>query len=111
METLRNLKQLNPLTAGFGHFGVINGKNSVREILLEHESFMQKFKSLIIKYYNETPETRYVVENIMPILLPRTDLSVDHNPVFKSVALAIVYGMMTSLGLRSIPKNEMKYIK
>jgi len=111
METLKNLKRLNPLTAGFGHFGVINGKNNVREILLEHESFMKKFKSLIIKYHNETPETKYIVKKIMPIFLSRTDLSVDQNPVFKSVALAIVYGMMISLGLRSIPKNEMKYLK
>lgn len=111
MKTLVNLKQLHPLMAGFGHFGMVNGKNNVREILLDHESLMKKFKSLIIKFYNEKPETRYIVERIMPILLPRTDLSVDDNPVFKSVTLAIVYGMMISLGFRSIPKNEMKYLE
>jgi len=111
MATLKNLKQLNPLMAGFGHFGVINGKNNIREIILEHESFMKKFKALIIKYHSETPETRYIVEKIFPILLPRTDLSFDNYPVFKSVALAIVYGMMISLGFRSIPKEEMKYLK
>ncbi|TKJ19365.1 MAG: hypothetical protein CEE43_15760 [Promethearchaeota archaeon Loki_b32] len=111
MRTLVNLKQLNPLMAGFGHFGVINGKKNVREILLEHESFMELFKSLIIKYHDEKPETKYIVKKVFPILFPRTDLSVDRNPVFKSVTLAIVYGMMISLGLRSIPKEEMKYIK
>ena len=111
MRTLVNLKQLNPLMAGFGHFGVINGKKNVREILLEHESFMELFKSLIIKYHDEKPETKYIVKKIFPILFPRTDLSVDRNPVFKSVTLAIVYGMMISLGLRSVPKEEMKYIK
>lgn len=111
MKTLINLKKLHPLMAGFGHFGMVNGKNNVREILLDHESLMKKFKSLIIKFYNEKPETRYIVERIMPILLPRTDLSVDDNPIFKSVTLAIVYGMMISLGFRSIPKNEMKYLE
>ena len=111
MKTLVNLKQLHPLMVGFGHFGTVNGKNNVREILLDHESLMKKFKSLIIKFYNEKPETRYIVERILPILLPRTDLPVDDNPVFKSVTLAIVYGMMISLGFRSIPKNEMKYLE
>ena len=110
MRTLVNLKQLIPLMAGFGHFGVINGKKNVREILLEHESFMEIFKSLIIKYHDEKPETKYIVKKVFPLLFPRTDLSVDRNPIFKSVTLAIVYGMMISLGLRSIPKEEMKYI-
>lgn len=112
METLVNLKKLKPpLKAGFGHFGVINGKNNVREILLEHETFMKKFKSLIIKYHSEKPETKYILDKIMPTLLPRTDLFVGPNSIFRNIALAIVYGMMTSLGFRSIPKEEMKYIK
>ncbi len=112
METLGNLKKLDsPLKAGFGHFGVINGKNNVREILLEHESFMKKFKSLITKYYNEKPETKYVLKKITPLLLSRTDLSIDHYSVYKNIILAIVYGMMISLGFRSIPKEEMKYLK
>ncbi len=110
MLTLENLKNLYPLKAGFGHFGVVNGKTSVREILLEHETFMKKFRSLIISYYNEKPETKYIVEKIQPILMPRTDLSISEYPVFKSMTLAIVYGMMISCGFRSIPKEEMKYI-
>ena len=112
MRTLENLKKLEyPLKAGFGHFGVINGKNNVREIILEHESFMKKFKSLIVKYHSEKPETKYILDKMMPQLLPRTDLSIGHNSIFRNIALAIVYGMMTSLGFRSIPKEEMKYIK
>ena len=112
METLINLKKLeSPLKAGFGHFGVINGKNNVRDILLEHESFMKKFKSLIVKYYREKPETKYVLDKMMPTLLPRTDFSIGHNSIFNNISLAIVYGMMVSLGFRSIPKEEMKYIK
>ncbi|MFX1503716.1 MAG: hypothetical protein ACFFDH_22335, partial [Promethearchaeota archaeon] len=111
MKTLENLKQLDPLMAGFGHFGVVNGKNNVRETLLEHETFMKIFKTLIIKYHNEKPETKYILEKILPELLPRTDLSIDSNPLYKNIVLGIVYGMMISLGFRTIPKEEMKYLK
>ncbi|MFX1308624.1 MAG: MBL fold metallo-hydrolase [Promethearchaeota archaeon] len=111
MDTLESLKWLNPLMAGFGHFGVVNGKKNVREIILEHESFMMKFKSSIIRLYNEKPKTKYIVEKIMPLLLPRTDLSIDNSSIFNNITLAIVYGMMISLGFRSIPKEEAIYLK
>jgi len=111
MDTIGCLKRLNPLMAGFGHFGVVNGKKNVREILREHESFMKKFKSTIEKYYKERPKTKYIVEKIMPLLLPRTDLSIDYNSIFNNISLAVVYGMMISLGFRSIPKEEMKYLQ
>ncbi|MFX0037024.1 MAG: MBL fold metallo-hydrolase [Candidatus Hermodarchaeota archaeon] len=112
METLTNLKNLDlSLKAGFGHYGVVNGKNNVKEILSEHESFMKKFESLIIKYHSEKPETRYILGKIMPVLLPRSDLSIDHDSVYRNISLAIVYGMMISLGFRSIPEEEMKYLK
>ena len=65
----------------------------------------------IVKYYNEQPKTRYIVEKILPLLLPRTDLSIDSSSIFNNIALAIVYGMMISLGFRSIPKEEMKYLQ
>jgi glyoxylase-like metal-dependent hydrolase (beta-lactamase superfamily II) len=111
MKTLENLRQLDPLMVGFGHFGVVNGKNNVYEILLEHESFMKKFKSLIKRYHNEKPETKYIVEKILPELLPRTDLPIDSNSLFKNIALGIVYGMMISLGFREISNEERKYLK
>jgi len=101
MATLRNLKNLSPSKAGFGHFGVINGKENVRKILLEHEAFMKEFREAIIKFYNKKPETRYVLEQIMPMLIPRTDLSIEDNPVFNGIALGIVYGMMMDLGYRN----------
>ena len=98
MATLRNLKELSPSKAGFGHFGVINGQENVRKMLLEHEVFMKKFREAIIRFYNKKPETRYVLEQIMPMLIPRTDLSIEDNPVFNGIALGIVYGMMMDLG-------------
>jgi len=46
METLDNIKNLNPLKAGFGHFGLVNGKKNVRELILDNESFMKKFRKI-----------------------------------------------------------------
>lgn len=100
METIENLKKIFPLKAGYSHFGIVNGKNQVREILLEHESFMKEFRAKIIEYYEEKPETKYVVEKIMPILTPRSDMATENNPIFKGIALGIVYGMMMDLGYR-----------
>ncbi|MFX1288596.1 MAG: MBL fold metallo-hydrolase [Promethearchaeota archaeon] len=100
METLQNFKKISPSRAGFGHFGVINGKNNFRTLLLEHESFMEKFRQAIIKFYAEKPETRYVFEQIMPMLMPRTDLSFDKDSIFNGIALGVVYGMMIDLGYR-----------
>jgi glyoxylase-like metal-dependent hydrolase (beta-lactamase superfamily II) len=111
MKSIRNLRQLKPFMAGYGHFGIVNGKSNVQNILSEHEAFMEKFKSLIIKYYSETPKTKYVLDKVLPELLPRTDFSIDDNPIFINIVLAIVYGMMISLGYRSIPKEETKYMK
>jgi glyoxylase-like metal-dependent hydrolase (beta-lactamase superfamily II) len=100
MRTLENLKKLSPLKAGFSHFGVINGKSNVREILLEHETFMKEFRNAIIRFYREKPETKYVLKQIMPLLISRTDISFGENSVFGGIALGIVYGMMMDLGYR-----------
>jgi len=100
METLTNLKKIRPIKAGFGHFGMINGQDNVRSLLLEHEEFMNIFRKQIIEYYNEKPTTSYVFDKIMPLLLPRTDLKMDVSPVFEGIALAIVYGMLMDLGYR-----------
>jgi glyoxylase-like metal-dependent hydrolase (beta-lactamase superfamily II) len=100
METLANLKKLKPLKAGFGHFGVINGKENVREILIEHETFLKKFRAEIIHAYHEKPETKYVLEKLLPILTPRTDLNIEGISIFNGIALGIVYGMMMDLDYR-----------
>ena len=100
MATLSNLKNIFPSKAGFGHFGVINGKENVRRMLLEHEIFMKEFREAIIKFYSKKPETRYVLEQMMPMLIQRTDLAIKDNPVFNGIALGIVYGMMMDLGYR-----------
>ncbi len=100
METLENMKKIFPLKAGYSHFGVVNGKENVRKILLDNETLMEEFRTNIMKYYQEKPETRYVVEKIMPMLTPRSDLSSEDHPMFQGIALGIVYGMLMDLGYR-----------
>jgi len=62
---------------------------------------MKEFREAIIKFYNKKPETRYVLEQIMPMLISRTELSIVDNHIFNSIALGIVYGMMMDLGYRN----------
>ncbi|MFW9948772.1 MAG: hypothetical protein ACFFKA_01435, partial [Candidatus Thorarchaeota archaeon] len=100
METLSNLKKLNPCRAGFGHFGLISGEENVRALLLEHEEFMNFYRNKIIELYNEKPTTSYVLEKIRPFFAPRTDLNTKDSPIFEGIALAIVYGMLMDLGYR-----------
>ena len=111
MDTLNNIEKLTPLKAGFGHFGLVNGEQNVRTLFLEHKSYMKKFREKIIKYYKEKPETSYVLKKMESFLYPRTDLSVDDNPVFSGISLAIIYGEMISLGYREIPGEELVYYR
>ncbi|MFX1410820.1 MAG: MBL fold metallo-hydrolase [Promethearchaeota archaeon] len=100
LNSIENLKNLHPLKVGFGHFGIVNGEKNYRQLLIEHESFMKKFRTLIIKFYEEKPETKYIVNKILPLLTKRTDLPIKHNSVFKDITLGIVYGMLVDLGFR-----------
>jgi glyoxylase-like metal-dependent hydrolase (beta-lactamase superfamily II) len=100
MATLANLKNIIPSYAGFGHFGVVNGRYNVHNLLLEHETFLEQFRNTIIKLYKEKPETRYVFEKMLPVLIPRTDIIFEKNSIFEGIALGVVYGMMMDLGYR-----------
>ncbi|MFX1344032.1 MAG: MBL fold metallo-hydrolase [Promethearchaeota archaeon] len=111
METLDKIKNLAPLKAGFGHFGIANGKENIRELILDNESFMKNFRKYIIKYYKEKPETEYIYNKVRPLFASRTDLSIDDIPVFNGIILAVVYGEMISLGYREIPEDELVYYK
>jgi hypothetical protein len=109
METLDKLIDVLPSYAGFGHFGLVSGKINIKELLIEHKSFMKEFREKIAQFYSEKPETRYVLNNVLSFLLTRTDLPMEHSPVLMGISLGIVYGMMTSLGYRKIPKEELIY--
>ncbi|MBD3256345.1 MAG: MBL fold metallo-hydrolase [Candidatus Lokiarchaeota archaeon] len=101
MDTLSKLKRLEPLNAGFCHFGIVSGKNNIKALITEHETFMKEFKERIIEAYEEKPETRYVFDKIMPFLTPRTDLVGKDHPIMQNIVLGVVYGMLMDLGYRN----------
>ncbi|MFX0031723.1 MAG: MBL fold metallo-hydrolase [Promethearchaeota archaeon] len=109
MKTLENLKKLHLKRAGFGHFGIVNSPNNVQNILVEHETFMKLFESKIREYHDQKDETRYILNEIVPLFASRTDLNLEKDSVFTGMALALVYGMMISLGFRPIPEEDLKF--
>lgn len=111
IRTLENLKKINPKKAGFGHFGIINGQKNFQKILLEHENFMNLFETKIREYHEQKNETRYIVNKLLPLLSSRTDLNLEKDSVFTGMVLALVYGMMISLGFRPIPEEDLRYFK
>ena len=100
MKSIENLKNIYPLKAGMGHFGVINGKENVREFLLDNESFIRDFRNKVIDLYKKKPETKFIVNNIIPIFAKRTDVYSKMHSVFRNIILGVVYGMMMDLGYR-----------
>ncbi|MHA1804666.1 MAG: MBL fold metallo-hydrolase [Promethearchaeota archaeon] len=100
MNSLRKIKQFKPIMGGFGHFGLIKGRDSVKEIIEENEAFTELFRKKVMEYYQEKPETRYVVEKITPLLMERSDIARDNDSTFKGIILGLVYGMLMDLGYR-----------
>ncbi len=101
MTTTKNLKKLDIQRAGFSHFGIVNGVENVKEVLLDHELFMKEFRAQIIKYHSEKDETRYICEKVTPFLLSRSDLFGDQHMVLGNMILQAVYGVMMDLGYRN----------
>jgi len=99
MESLANLIKLEANSCGFSHFGYLNKKENVREILLENQSTMKEYRSLVMKLYNEKPETSYIVEKIAPFFEERTNVLITR-PVLISTIVPLVYGMLMDLGYR-----------
>jgi glyoxylase-like metal-dependent hydrolase (beta-lactamase superfamily II) len=101
MDSVENLMKFYPERAGFSHFGVVNGKNNVQKILIDHFSFMKEFRAKVIEYYKEKNETKYVCEKIKTLILPRTDLFGEGHLFIDNMILTVVYGMLMDLGYRN----------
>jgi len=100
MESLENIISLGASSCGFSHFGFLNKKENVEEILLKDKSFTREYRSLIIKFYNERPETRYIVDKIGPYFKKRSETFDITHPVFSNMLVALVFGMLMDLGYR-----------
>jgi len=111
MESLSNLKKLEPFEqCGFGHHGVVTGRNNIKHLLEEHETFMKEFRSKVISYYKENPKTKYVFKKIKPFFQERYQVNKHIEDVFDNIILGLIYGMMMSLGYRSPSEKEIKKI-
>ena len=102
MSYVKKLKNLYPLIVGFNHFGMVIGRENIREIMNEHESLMKEFRSMVIRYYHEKPETKYVFNKIFPYMKLRTDLGegYEDNTALVKLFLSVFYSMMMDLGYR-----------
>lgn len=112
MNSFRNLTKLKtPLMCGFGHFGIVNGKENVAEILCEHGRFINEFRSKVKQFYDENPKTSYVVEHLISFFSGRADIAGDMGLIPDNILLGVVYGMMMSLGYRSLEGEELSILK
>lgn len=104
MNSVDELRELNPLSAGFSHAGYIFGVNHIKNLMDEHKTMMIQFRKMVIKYYKENQETKYVFEKIWPWLKTKTDVGKDYtdNAMIRKLCLSMVYGMMVDLGYRKI---------
>ncbi len=102
MNSAEKLNQLNPQNAGFSHSGFVHGEKNIRCLMIDHLSLMEQFRNMIVEYYKEKPETKFVFEKIYPFLKTRSDLGDDFadNPTVRKMMLTAVYGMMTDLKYR-----------
>jgi hypothetical protein len=114
MRTLSNLQKLKtPQRLGMTHFGVIVGKKNVRYFMEEHETFLKDFRSKVIQYYDEKPETKYVVDKLAPYFVDRTDMpgAGKENFALNDTLLAVIYGMMLDLGYRELDDMDKKMLE
>ncbi|MFX0012498.1 MAG: hypothetical protein ACFE9R_19445, partial [Candidatus Hermodarchaeota archaeon] len=104
MTSLDTLRELNPLSAGFCHAGYVAGLNNVKELMDEHKEMMIQFRKMVIAYYKENQETKYVFEKIWPWLKTKSDVGKEYtdNELIRKLCLSMVYGMMVDLGYRKV---------
>lgn len=104
MDSLKKLKKLNSFSVGFCHYGAVTSFDDVQEILNDNESFTKLARELVVKYYNENPTTKYVVDKLLTQFHDRSDYSEDKrinsNVAFTKLGLTLVYGIMMDLGYR-----------
>ncbi|MHA2055276.1 MAG: MBL fold metallo-hydrolase [Candidatus Hodarchaeales archaeon] len=101
IESLKKTIMLNPSIIGFGHFGVIYGREESSFILRDNLNFSSIFRDFVKEKFSERNETKYVVDEFIELELgKRVDSDHANNPFFRKVVLALVYGQLVDLGLR-----------
>ncbi|MBW2369267.1 MAG: MBL fold metallo-hydrolase [Deltaproteobacteria bacterium] len=101
IQSCRKVAALSPEVLGFSHFGAITGKAEVAEYLDRHQQDMHQFRDTVIEAYQENPDTRHVVQQVVKMFKKQgnisryAEVSGLHNVIF-----AFTFGMMIDLGYR-----------
>ncbi len=104
MRSVDILREFDFLNAGFSYAGYVLGRNNVRHLMEEHKYLMVDFRNMVIQFYKEKPETKYVFDKIWPWLKTRTDVGKDYtnHPMIRKLSVSMIYGMLISLGYRKV---------
>ena len=111
LSSMTKIRELSPELIGFCHFGFIYGLGDINFVFNDHFEFMEKFRSGIIKAFNEDQSTSYVLAQTEYLWKDRIDSSFSgingSEAFFGNLRLALTYGLMVDLGFRK-PKYESK---
>ncbi|MCF6247045.1 MAG: MBL fold metallo-hydrolase [Desulfobacula sp.] len=106
MDSCRKIVAMAPENLGFCHFGAIVGKKKITKCLLQHQKDMVLFRDTVIRAYEDQPDTRYVVKQVIKLFKQQGKISRNESePNSPNVIFAITFGMMIDLGYRK-PKYE-----
>ena len=105
------LKLKTPLKVGYTHFGIVHGKENVKYMFEEQQSFIKEFRAKVIELHEENPETKYIFNNLISYFTGRSDIVGENDLALKNIILGIVYGMMLDLGFRKLDDEELEILK
>ncbi|MHA1727504.1 MAG: MBL fold metallo-hydrolase [Promethearchaeota archaeon] len=106
MKSLEKIISLKPHALGMCHFGALTGKDECSFYLQDQKKHIVDFRNAVIKFYNEKPSVRYVIERMGTKYWEDRIDPVDKANLMMNLKLALTYGMMIDLGYR-----ESKYEK
>ena len=107
MNSVKRIKELGVINAGFCHFGAITTAEDVNVILDDQISFLPIFRDFVKTKYEEFQSTKPVVNAVISDLFVERSsfhrsegLSEAYKGISTRNALALVYGMLVDLGYK-----------
>ena len=107
MHSVKKIRELGVLNAGFCHFGAITTKKDVATILDDQIAFLPIFREFVKSKFEEVKSTKPVVEaTIKELFYERSafhrseGLTEAYKGISTRNALALVYGMLIDLGYK-----------
>lgn len=101
LKSVKKIEDLNCDLLGFCHFGVLQGQQDILEYITEHKSYMEQWRTTIQELFKINQSTKYIMDHTDQFWLGRFDFG-DHTvKIFQNLKLALTYGCMIDLGLRT----------